>query len=261
MKLAGQASPAYFLYRSLWEFLDWVFPPTCGGCMAMGVRWCKTCQEEISRLTENICPLCGEPQPTQEVCLACKQEPPEYNALRSYALFQGPMRKALHRLKYQRDIGLGEALSNHLIELYNLNNWQVDFIVPVPLSPQRQRERGYNQASLLGRPIAYAIQKPFRSDMLRKSRETRTQVGLSALERKQNVDGAFSARSNLVQGKKILVIDDVTTTGSTISACARALREAGASAVYGLTLTRAVLQADADDQPNPFQRIGGKYGS
>jgi ComF family protein len=111
------------------------------------------------------------------------------------------------------------------------------------------KERGYNQASLLARPFAYAIQKPFRPNIIVKSRETRTQVGLSAMERKQNVEGAFSCRSTLVKSKAILIIDDVTTTGSTISACAQAFHKAGASAVYGLTLTRAVLQADADDLP------------
>ncbi len=253
MKLAGQVRPAYFLYRYLWELMDWVFPPTCGGCAATGIRWCKTCQDEVAKLGNMICPLCGEPQLTHDICQNCQQDPPIYRAMRSYALFQGPLRKALHRLKYERDIGLGEALSKPLIEIYNLNNWQVDFVVPVPLSPARLRERGYNQAYFLGRPLAYAIRKPFQSDMLIKNRETRTQVGLSALERRQNVDGAFSGRSNLVENKTILVIDDVTTTGSTIRACAKALIEAGASAVYGLTLARAVLQADADDQPNPSQ--------
>lgn len=253
MELAGQARPAYFLYRCFWELMDWVFPPTCGGCAATGNRWCNTCQANVAELGDKICPLCGEPQPAHDICQNCKQDPPIYRGLRSYALFQGPLRKALHRLKYDRDIGLGEALSKHLIEIYNLNNWQVDYVVPVPLSPTRLRERGYNQAYFLGRPLAYAIQKPLQSDMLIKNRETRTQVGLSALERRLNVDGAFSSRSNLVRYKTILVIDDVTTTGSTISACAKALLEAGASAVYGLTLARAVLQADADDRPNPSQ--------
>jgi ComF family protein len=215
----------------------------------------------MTRISGNICPQCGEPQAGAKLCNACQAIPPDYYSLRSFALFQGPLRKAIHRLKYERDIGLGEALSKHMIELYNVNKWKVDVIVPVPLSPKRHHDRGYNQASLLGRPLAYAIQKPFRTDMLVRSRETHTQVGLTAFERKRNVEGAFSTRPNLVTGKSILIIDDVTTTGSTISACAKALRQAGASAVYGLTLARAVLQADADDQPNPSQRIGGNYGS
>jgi competence protein ComFC len=261
MKMAGQANPAYFLYQFFWGLIDWVFPPTCGGCGLMGERWCSSCQMGIGRVTGPICPLCGDPQPGTGVCPACHAHPPAYSALRSAALFQGSLRNAIHRLKYEKDIGLGEALSKHLIELYNVNEWKVDVVVPVPLSHRRRHERGYNQSSLLGRPLAYAIRKPFRTDMLLKSRDTHTQVGLSALERKLNVDGAFSTRPNLVQGKSILVIDDVTTTGSTISACAMALHQAGASAVYGLTLSRAVLQADADDRPKPSHQIGGNYGS
>jgi competence protein ComFC len=261
MKAAGLVHPAYFLYRFFWGWIDWVFPPICGGCGSMGERWCSTCQAGITRISGNICPHCGEPQVGVELCPSCRTNPPGYSQLRSFAQFQGPIRNATHRLKYQRDIGLGEALSIHLIELYNVNKWKVDVIVPVPLSVNRQKERGYNQSSLLGRPLALAINKPFRTDMLLKNRETHTQVGLNALERKRNVAGAYSTHPNLVNGKSILIIDDVTTTGSTISACAQALHQAGASAVYGLTLTRAVLQADADDQPNPSHSIGGNNGS
>jgi ComF family protein len=166
-------------------------------------------------------------------------------------VFQGPLRKALHRLKYERDIGLGDPLSNHLIEYYNELKWDIDFVTVVPLSKERLRERGYNQAALLARPFAYAIHKPYLPKLLYRKRNTRTQVGLNASERRQNVNNAFGARLEKVHEKNILVIDDVTTTGSTISACAQALRQAGASAVYGLTLSRAVLQADADDQPKP----------
>jgi competence protein ComFC len=261
MRSAGQARPAYFLYRSFWELIDWVFPPACGGCGSMGQRWCSTCQTAINRITVNFCPRCGEPQSGIELCASCRSDQPQYTQMRSFAQYQGPLRSAIHRLKYLRDIGLGEALSNHLIELYNVYQWKVDMVVPVPLSTKRHKERGYNQSSLLGRPLALSIQRPFRTDMLLKNRETHTQVGLNAADRKRNVDGAYSAHPNQVNGKTILVIDDVTTTGSTISACAQALRQAGASAVYGLTLARAVLQADADDQPNPSQRIGGNNGS
>jgi len=257
MKLAGQERPAYFLYRSLWYALDWLFPPTCGGCNRPGLRWCKPCQERLARITGPICSRCGEPQtelrfanPSADLlCVDCRSHPPEYQAIRSYAVFHGPLREALHRLKYQRDIGIGEALSKHLIELYNDLKWQIDLVSPIPLSPKRARERGYNQSGLLARPLAYAVQKPYQPGALLRPRETRTQVGLSAIERKQNVEGAFTANADKVKGKVVLVIDDVMTTGSTISACAQALRKAGASAVYGLTLARAMQQADADHQP------------
>lgn len=259
MNMAGQKRPAYFLYCTFWRALDLLFPPTCGGCQCTGLRWCDACQQQITRIPDPICQRCGDSlskaevalQPSTLYCRACQMHPPEYQALRSYGVFHGSLREALHRLKYQRDIGLGEALSKHLIELYNDLNWEIDLVTPVPLSPKRTRERGYNQSGLLARPLAYAIQKPFQPNVLQRCRETRSQVGLSAKERQLNVEDAFTANAGKVKEKVVLVIDDVTTTGSTINACTQALRKAGASAVYGITLARALSLADAVDQPKP----------
>lgn len=251
MKLAGTSRPAYFLYHLLWCAIDWVFPPTCGGCGKPGVRWCEECQNKVLRISSPICPRCGEAQPDDETCQNCRQHPPEYEALRSFGVFDGPLRDALHRMKYQRDIGLGEPLSKHLIGLYNDLKWEIDMIVPVPLGTERLKERGYNQSGLLARPLAFSARKAFLPGILNRTRDTRTQVGLSAKERRENVDGAFSSSDKSVQGKVVLIVDDVTTTGSTISACAKALRAAGASKVYGLTLARAVLKTHNDAQPIP----------
>ena len=251
MKLAGPERPAYFLYQLLWGTVDWLFPPICGGCERLGFRWCEACQGQVSKVTGPLCPCCGQPQSREEICKECQDAPPDYQALRSYGVFEGKLRAALHRLKYKRDIAMGEALSKHLIELYNHFKWDIDLVVPVPLGSQRARDRGYNQAGLLGRPLAYAVQKPYQPDALQRIRETRSQVGLSAKERRGNVAGVFRAKREQVAGKVVLVVDDVTTTGSTISACAQALREAGATAVYGLTLARAVLNTHTDDQPKP----------
>jgi ComF family protein len=168
-------------------------------------------------------------------------------------MFDGPLRAALRRLKYERDIGLGEPLSKHLIELYNQVKWDIDLVVPTPLSAHRAKERGYNQSAALARPFASAIQKSYQPTALRRTRETRSQVGLSALERRKNVEDSFIARRELVVGKTVLIIDDVMTTGSTINACSQALRMAGASSVYGLTLARAALHTHTDDQPHPIR--------
>jgi ComF family protein len=248
MRSAGQLRPAHFLYHTFWCAVDWFFLPTCGGCGKPGERWCAGCQQGLERISGPICPRCGDPQPAGRLCHNCLANPPAFDTLRSFAIFGGPVREALHHLKYKRDIGLGEALSKHLIELYNQLQWDVDVVTPVPLSTQRMKERGYNQAAILGRPLAYAIGKPCRA-LLRKSRDTRTQVGLNAVKRQENVTGAFTTVSDRLAGKSILVIDDVTTTGSTINACSQALRQAGAAAVYGLTLARATLQTHADPQP------------
>jgi ComF family protein len=148
----------------------------------------------------------------------------------------------LLRLKYSKDIGLSEMLARHLIQLKNGLPWQIDVVTCVPLSRGRFKNREYNQAAMLARPLALAIHRPFAPLLLRKTREAPTQVGLSAGERWKNVEGAFAAGDKaILSARVILVVDDVTTTGSTMNACARVLTEAGAAAVYGLTFARAGL--------------------
>jgi ComF family protein len=158
-------------------------------------------------------------------------------------MYSGPARRAVIRLKYGRDIGLGEALTRHLVELLASLPWQIDRVTCVPLSKGRLKLRGYNQSAMLARPLALAIQRPFTPLLLRKTRESPSQVGLSARERRENVDGAFTAGYGPdLKGCTILVVDDVTTTGSTMNACARALKNAGAASIYGLTFARAGLR-------------------
>ena len=137
---------------------------------------------------------------------------------------------------------MGEILARTLLDKLSNLGWQVDFIVPVPGSLARKKTRGYNQASLLGFPVALGLGIPFRSRALVKTRETRSQVGLSFAERRQNVLEAFLASRDLAAGKSVLVVDDVTTSGATMQACAFALMRQGARQVYGLTLARAVLK-------------------
>jgi ComF family protein len=149
------------------------------------------------------------------------------------------VKNALHRLKYQRDVALGEALAVHLIACFNSLKWQVDLVVPVPLGVARRAQRGYNQAALLAKPLALACELAYRPAAIIKARETLSQVGLSVDQRWKNVYGSFSAREPAVRGRTILLVDDVATSGATLSACAVALRAAGAKEVYALTLARA----------------------
>jgi ComF family protein len=124
--------------------------------------------------------------------------------------------------------------------------WNVDLIVPIPLGRERMKERGYNQADLLARPLALATGRPYSTQAVRRERETATQVGLGVKERRENVSGAFRGDRRLVSGRTVLVVDDVATTGATISACANALTAAGAIGVYGLTLARAVYHPKSE---------------
>jgi competence protein ComFC len=236
-------SPVFYnCYRTLWMMLDWLYPPICVGCGTAGQRWCMICQTSTLEVGTNVCEQCGEPYNQIGKCMNCRQSPPAYTAVRSWAVYSGPIRHALQGLKYRQNLALGDSLSVHLIQLYKNLNWPIDFIVPVPLGQKRKRTRGYNQAALLARPLSLAAGIQYRPDALGRIRETVSQVGLSGKERSTNVSGAFTARPELVQGKKILVIDDITTTGSTIHHCATALIIAGAAEVYGLTVARAILE-------------------
>jgi competence protein ComFC len=245
----------YHLYRGLWTGLDWIYPPYCGGCHKPGDRWCSDCQKNVEKLETKFCQRCGDIYEGDAICLKCQVSLPMYQALRSWGKFSGPLREAIHRLKYKNDIGMGEALSINLIELFYRLKWPVNLIVPVPLGVKRQHERGYNQSTLLARPIALSAGLQLRTNALLRARETATQVGLSASERKVNVRGAFLARRDLVKGKNILVVDDVTTTGSTIEACSEALISAGANQVFGLTLARSVFGMDDVSQSQVGSQI------
>ena len=238
--MSAPASPAYWLYQSFWTGLDWLFPPQCGGCGEHGTRWCTSCHVNTPTLSPPVCNHCGQSLKTAGVCAGCLSSPPGYTALRSWGVFAGPLRKALHRLKYNRDIALGDVLARPLIRILGEMDWRVDLVAPVPLSVARLAERGYNQASLLARPLALAAGLPYQPRALIKTRETPSQVGLSIEQRRGNVKGAFKAIPDLVCRRNVLVIDDVATSGATFEACAQALFEAGANQVYGLTLARAV---------------------
>lgn len=237
--MPARARLVYPAYQWFWNSLDWLYPPQCGGCGQSGSRWCQACQSAAQVVTPPVCPICGQHQSNNQICLKCRQSPPHYHALRSWAVFDGAVRNALHRLKYKRDIALGEVLSRNLLDLYCHLGWKVDLVVPVPLGVARQAERGYNQSALLAKPLALGCGVPYHSRALRKTRDTSSQVGLSLEQRWNNVVGSFEADASYVEGKCVLVVDDVSTSGATLNACAQALTASGAVQVYALTLARA----------------------
>lgn len=229
------------LTHFLWAAADWIFPPECAGCEIPGTRWCQECDDGITVLQQPICPVCGTPNEDGIICYHCKTNPPPYQQLRSWGIYDIYLRKAIHALKYASNMGLAEPLSKHLVDLYHSNQWKADFIIAVPLSAKRLKERGYNQSLMLARFLSHQLQIPILKNALRRTRDTRTQVGLNAAERLKNVDKAFIADHQQVAGQSILLIDDVYTTGATINACAYALRQADADKIYALTLARAGL--------------------
>lgn len=230
----------YHLYRSFWRGIDLFYPPICGGCDRNGIRWCENCRKNSLLIPEPICEICGLPQPKPGTCLSCKEIPAAYSALRSWAVFEGPTRKALHRIKYRQDLGLGDALAAEMLAFINQLDWQIEMVSPVPLGKKRFKERGYNQVALIARPLALAKGWEYAPRSLKRTKETISQVGLSANEREDNVRDAFVADSKRVAGKTVLVVDDVSTTGATLKSCAKALIIGGAHEVYALSVARAL---------------------
>jgi competence protein ComFC len=134
---------SYRLYQVYWSALDWLFPPNCGGCGKTGSRWCTRCHASIQKIEPPLCPKCGQKLPRAELCVRCQKTVPSYTALRSWAVFDGTARNALHQLKYRRNVGLGEMLARSLVELAQSEKWIIDLItrqaaffsVECPLSP------------------------------------------------------------------------------------------------------------------------------
>ncbi|PKO10695.1 MAG: hypothetical protein CVU40_03325 [Chloroflexi bacterium HGW-Chloroflexi-2] len=229
------------LYRSIWKFIDFLFPPHCAGCGLVGERFCPDCSHQVRLLEGQICEKCGEPLTfLQHNIQECNDHLKSLKMIRSFSFYQPPLSLAIQKLKYHRDIGIAEVLAIYLVELYNKNKMDIDMVIPVPLSKKRLHDRGYNQSFLLALPFSMMINKPIKKQSLRRFKDTSSQVGLDRHERLINVSEAFIADSDEVNGKNILLIDDVSTTGSTLEACAKALKNAGAKDIVGLTLARAV---------------------
>lgn len=161
------------------------------------------------------------------------------DGIRGAALFEGVVRKAIHELKYRGRTALALPLAELIVHVWGNGLFPVDCLVYVPLHPRRLRERGYNQAALITEGLTKEIRLPILTGALVRSRMTEAQTKLGARERQRNVAGAFSARPQAVDGRSIMLVDDVCTTGSTLQACADALRAAGADQVYAMTVARA----------------------
>jgi ComF family protein len=138
-------------------------------------------------------------------------------------------------------------LSQRLVTQLTQSDWQPTRIAAAPMHEGRLRERGYNQAALLAAPLAQAAGLPFHANVLQRTRETRTQVGLNARERHENVASAFVADSSLARGQQIVIVDDVYTTGATLRECASALLDVGAVKVWALTVAKAAHNHDTID--------------
>ena len=222
------------------NLLTLLYPQSCVHCGDSGDLFCSACRQKIAYVAPPLCPLCGYPSPDGCLCRRCRQSGLVLDGIRSVVFFEGPLRQAMHALKYRGLRSIAGPLADLMADYWRRTPLPADVIVPVPLHRQRLRERGYNQAAVLAQAFGHEISLPVRENWLVRTRATATQIDLDAAERKQNVAHAFQCRDDdSIAGRQVLLIDDVCTTGATLDACSQALQQAGAQSVWGFTLARA----------------------
>jgi ComF family protein len=224
--------------------LDFVFPPRCVSCETENAWLCQNCLNQISYILGPICQQCGLPLPNEKVsiCQSCDNKVLiAIDGIRAAAYFENtPIRQAIHSLKYYNHRAIVSILGQILAKTYHRYGLGADVLVPVPLHPLRWQERGYNQSELLAQALGNLVNVPVETQTLQRIRHTEAQTKLGAEARQKNVADAFACQLPKLARQNILLIDDVCTTGSTLDACAIALKQSGVRAVWGLTLARAL---------------------
>jgi len=239
------------------QLIDIIYPPRCAICTRF--LWknplvretcspfcCTHCLSDFRPLVSPMCPICGQPFPSQVMedhpCEDCLKKRPFYDAAWAPYRYEGAMLTGIHRLKYAAKNVVADAFGPLLARFAErrLDPSKHLLIMPVPLHPRRLRERGFNQSQLLAAHVSRTLHMDLDFLSLRRIRYTPAQVSLAKKDRRHNVLGAFELiNSDVVNGRSVLLVDDVVTTGSTLNECARILRQGGAKEVFGLSLARA----------------------
>jgi len=215
-----------------------LLPQDCFLCAAAaGGTLCPACLDSLPRLAGVRCPVCALPTPDSQVCGACLKHPPHFDATSAVFRYEFPVDRLVQALKYAHRLAVTDFLGRMLA--LDAPPRRPDLIVPVPLSPARLAQRGFNQALEIARPLARALDAPIETRGIHRSRDTLPQAGLPWKERAKNVRHAFECGLDL-SGKTVLLVDDVMTTGTTLDELARILKAHGAARVENRVLARAL---------------------
>lgn len=259
-----------------------LFPAPCAICgqtlaTASRVPICAPCLDELERISDPICACCGRPlvaaathtiaPATIELrCRLCRTNFYAFDRARSFAVYNRELSEAILLLKYEQVTSLADWFGGRLAEiaLETALEYRPDVVVPVPLHRDRRRERGYNQAELIAKPVARCLKLRLDANLLVRTKPRPRQLVLSRAEHWKSVRGAYAIGNGMkIDNLRVLLVDDVLTTGATLDACSRALKKAGASAVFGLTVGRVRSGAAAAVsvpvvQLNPATKLDSK---
>jgi ComF family protein len=239
------------------RLIDIIYPPRCPICQNF-VRnddpddkntaspICRDCFYDLREIRSPLCPICGRPFvtgiETDHLCESCLRKRPYFDSVTAPYLFEGALMTAIHRFKYDSKRFLSDYLGPLLARFAESRLDKSDDLLtmPIPLHPKRLRERGFNQSLLLATHVARRLNTELDFLSLRRVRYTPPQTGLGKEERRKNVKSAFQVEDpKIVKGRRILLIDDVATTGNTLNECARILKRSGSGKVVCLVLARA----------------------
>lgn len=229
--------------------LDMLYPRSCIGCGHAAPETfryiCWDCWSDTTRIEPPFCNLCGDPVAGaidhDFICYACAAEKPFFDGARSTVRYDGVVGEALRQLKYGHAFWLAPDLAELMGTCLKAEypGQQFDCIVPVPLYHVRRRERGYNQSAVIAAELARRIRTKSMPRLVRRIRPTATQTHLTASQRLSNVENAFHhGKAIKLTGQRVLLVDDVMTTGATVNACAKALKKGGARTVHVITVAR-----------------------
>ncbi len=243
--------------KYLSQLIDIIYPPRCHICggflsadedLPSSHNLCNECLGDLIPITHPICTICGMPFPTSKgqdhPCENCLRKRPWYDFVRTPYLYSGQLMDAIHRFKYYSETQLTSSLGTLLSSFAKglIPNPEDFLTVPVPLHRRRLRERGFNQSLLLAKVLASDLGTQLDYLSLTRKRYTRAQTGLKKEERRKNVKDAFSViHPEPIKGRKILLVDDVFTTGHTLNESTRTLKKSGAVVVICLTLARTLV--------------------
>jgi ComF family protein len=272
--MAGLSASVRSQWRGVCDALaSLVFPAPCRICARMldtgnRIPFCGSCLQALTQsLSEPLCAQCGRPIVSAAVtggvtapqCHMCRRGAYDFDMARSFGAYTPAMARAVLMLKYGEVTPLGRWFAGLLATLAKREpaTFDADVLVPVPLDRGRLRERGFNQAELIARPLARMLGIPFGAYLLVRTRPRPNQLRLTRRERWETVRGAYATHKRAqVDKMRVLLIDDVFTTGATLDACSKALRQAGAARVVGLTVARALPQSLNPEAAMPYQDLG-----
>lgn len=250
MESLKNLEPKIFLKSLRENFAELFFPPICPLCRNELLRedeeLCEGCLSGMELIKKPYCLICGMQMESKEaishICIWCEKEKPYFSKARAYAIFDFKMVETIHRFKFAGWLSLAKFLAKGMINIYKeeLKDDNYEVVIPVPLHWRRLLTRGFNQSAVLASAMARELNLRLELYSLKRVKNTKPQYGLTRRERKENVKNAFKVINNAkVKGKRILLVDDVYTTGATVGECSKVLKKAGADMIGVLTLARA----------------------